>query len=109
VIVYPQNIAIEPIYDNKDAFVRVERQMPELLAEMRKDLSDHPLRREVVLLSKSWSYWAKGTELFYFFEDHPDLISKFQVLANLGLVRDITYNNTERYMISEELAQYLGA
>lgn len=48
-------------------FLRLERLMPELLAEMRKDLSEHPLRREFVVLKKAWVYWGRGHELVYYF------------------------------------------
>jgi hypothetical protein len=90
-------------------FERMERLMPALLAELRQDLANQPLRREFVVIKRSWSYWAKGNELFYYYDDHPDLIDKLNILANEGLVREITYNNTTRYMITEELAEYLGA
>lgn len=107
-VIRPQAIEIEPVYDSNDVFVRVENQMSALLAEMREDLKTHPLSREVVLLKRSWTYWAKGNELVYYFDKHPDLLSQFQILANHGLVTDITHNNTPRYLFSEELAQYLG-
>jgi|GEM_PF-1851494 hypothetical protein len=103
------DIRLEPEYSNNDLFKRLETQMPALFAEMRIDLTGHPLRRELVLLKRTWSYWAKGNELFYYFDDHPDLLSQFQILSNHGLVQDITYNNATRYLLSEELATYLGA
>lgn len=31
---------------DRDLFIKIERLMPDLLAEMRKDLSEHPLTRE---------------------------------------------------------------
>ncbi|MDA2921134.1 hypothetical protein MYX76_16865 [Desulfobacterota bacterium AH_259_B03_O07] len=83
--------------------------MPALLAEMRQDLSKYPLRREIVVLTRSWAYWGKGNELSYYLDDHPDLLSQLQILANQGLVTDITYNNVTRYLLGEELARYLGA
>ncbi len=91
-----------------DAFARLEKQMPQLLIEMRQDIAQHPLRREFVSLKRNWSYWAKGNELCYYFDEHPDLLSQIQILENYGLVRKITYNNVQRYIISEEFAQYLG-
>ncbi|MDO8142925.1 MAG: hypothetical protein Q6358_15615 [Candidatus Brocadiales bacterium] len=91
-----------------DKFARLEKQMPQLLIEMRQDIARHPLRREFVLLKRNWTYWAKGNELFYYFDNHPDLLSQIQILENYGLVREITYNNVQRYIMSEELAQYLG-
>lgn len=90
-------------------FERMERLMPALLAEMRDDLVVHPLRREFVVIQRSWLYWAKGNELFYFYDDHPDLDDKLLILENEGLIRNITYNDTKRYVLTEELADYLGA
>jgi hypothetical protein len=95
--------------DRSAVFERMERLMPALLSEMRQDLAAHPLRREFVIMKRSWSYWAKGNELFYFCDDHLDLDDKLRILENEGLVRDITYNNARRYVLTEELADYLGA
>lgn len=87
--------------------LKAERLVPKLLAEMRTDLAEFPLRREFVLLKRSWGYWAKGNELVYFYDEHPELDSAVQVLENLGLIREITYNNTKRFMMNEELVDYL--
>ena len=81
--------------------------MPDLISEMRKDLTSNPLSREFVILKKSWVYGGKGYELVYYFDDHPDLENKLLILQNYGLIQDITYNNTKRYIITEELASYL--
>lgn len=91
----------------KKKFVILENTIPDLLNEMRNDLSSFPLSREFVILKRSWSYWAKGNELVYYFEDHPDLENKLLILQNHGLIRGITYNDVARYVISEELANYL--
>ncbi len=72
-----------------------------------KDLSEQPLKREFVLLGKNWRYWASDNELLYFFEDHPDLKSKIRILENFGLVYDISFNEVDRYNITEEFADYL--
>lgn len=95
---------------NKDPYQKIEKLMPDLISEMKKDLSEQPLKREFVLLEKNWVYWvywASGNELFYFFEDHPDLKSKIRILENYGLVYEITFNNVDRYNITEEFADYL--
>jgi hypothetical protein len=102
-------IHLEPHHDFNETFSRLEIQMPALLDEMRKDLRSCPLRREMVVLQKSWSYWAKGNEFSYYTEDHPQLLSQLQILSNQGLASNITYNNVTRYLMSEELARYLGA
>jgi hypothetical protein len=95
--------------DSDQVFVELERIMPELLAEMRNDLTEYPLSREFVVLKKGWSYWARGHELVYYFEDHPELESKLRILLNYGLIQDITCTNVSRYVISEKFARYLGA
>jgi hypothetical protein len=92
-----------------EAYRRLKRLLGNYLKIEVEDLAQSPLRREFVLLKRSWGYWAKGNELCYFFDDHPDLLSQVQILENYGLVRDITYNNVHRYVMSEELAQYLCA
>ncbi len=92
---------------NNDPYQKIEKLMPDLIAEMKKDLSEQPLKREFVLLGKKWVYWASGNELFYFFEDHPDLKSKIRILENLGLVYDISFNDVDRFNITEDFADYL--
>jgi len=95
--------------DRSAVYERMERLVPDLLAEMRADLAAHPLRREFVVKKRSTGYWAKGNELLYFYDDHPELDDMLRLLENVSLVREITYNNAKRFLISEELAEYLGA
>lgn len=90
-----------------DKCTELESVMPDMFNEMRNDLAAHPLSREFVILKKTWGYWAKGYELVYYLEDHPELENKLLILQNHGLIREITYNNVSRYVISEELARYL--
>ncbi len=91
----------------KISFQTLEALMPDLLAEMREDLSKSPLSREFVLLKKIWTYIGSGHELYYFYEDHPDLRNKIRILENNDLVKDITYTGVDRFVINERLAQYL--
>jgi hypothetical protein len=95
--------------DSDQIFMELERIMPDLLAEIRKDLTEYPLSREFVVLKKGWTYWASGHELVYYFEDHPELENKLRILLNYGLIQDVTHTNVSRYIISEEFARYLGA
>jgi hypothetical protein len=90
------------------AVAKAERMMPALIAEMRADLRENPLRREFVVLKRAWSYWAKGNELVYFYDDHQELDSEVQVLASLGLIREITYNNVNRFLFAEDFVEYLS-
>jgi hypothetical protein len=86
---------------------KLKGQMLELFSEMSNDLSQYPFRREFIVMSKEWGYWAKGNEFVYYFEEHSELRGKLQVLQNYGFIKEITYNNAERFIILEELAEYL--
>jgi hypothetical protein len=89
-------------------FHKLEMLMPALLAEMRKDLAEYPLVREIILLSRSWTYNGDGSTLLtYYYEDHSQLKDKMTILCNHRLLRDITYNNVKRYNIMENLVDYL--
>ncbi len=91
------------------ALRKAENLMPELLQEIRFDLKTQPLARNLVLLKKAWSYWNDGSTLEYYYETHPNLDQKIGVLENLGLLRDIKFNDVKRYKLTEELADYLLA
>lgn len=97
------------VRDRSAVFERIERLVPALLAEMRRDLAAHPLKREFVILKRSWVYNSRGADLVYYYDDHADLDDKIRLLQNEHLIRDITYTNAKRYVMSEELADYLGA
>ena len=92
---------------NLNVFQKLEKLMPELLNEMRQDLLQYPLSREFVLLKKSWSYWPGGNELCYYYDDHTDLDGMIRILYNYNLIAEITFNNVKRYVLLEELVEYL--
>lgn len=81
--------------------------MPELLHEMRADLLGNPTTREFVILKRGWVYNHDGHYLAYYLDEHENLEGKLQVLANLGLIREITHNNVRRFVFGEELVDYL--
>lgn len=93
--------------DRNQLLKKLESKMSELFSELRSDLLQSPYRREFVILSKEWSYWTKGDEFLYYFEEHSELKGKLQILQNHNLVREITYNNVERFILSEECVEYL--
>lgn len=98
------------VKDNRALLVKLESDLPDLLAEMRIDLKEHPFHREFILLKRGWAYNAGGqVTLSYYFEDHHDLRQKIRILENHGLVQNITHTNVERFSISEELVDYLKA
>src|SRR5258708_4014563 len=76
--------------ERDDKFSKIESAMPDLVAEMRKDLIEHPLCREFVVLKKIWMFWYPDRKILtYYYEDHPDLDSKCRILEDLRLIRDI--------------------
>lgn len=86
----------------------LEPSMPELFAEMRTDLRETPMKREFIITSKHHIYNSgRKKMLAYYYEDHKDLEDKVGVLVNVGAVIDITYNNADRYLMSEALVRYL--
>jgi hypothetical protein len=90
-------------------FRRVERLMPSLMAEMRKDLESGPLCREMIVISRrvTFCYPPDRSMFTYYTDDHPDLLSKFMILQNLGLVRDVRHNDVPRFAFDEVFAEYL--
>jgi hypothetical protein len=95
---------------SKEVFPRLEKIIPELLAEIRNDLHENPFIREFILLSERWIYNPDPNNdiLVYFYEKHSFLRNKVRILENYGLVCEITYNDVPRFVISEELATYLA-
>ena len=91
-----------------DGLSKVERLMPDLLAEMRTDIAGHPLCREFVALKKGWVFNYPDRAMFtYYYEDHADLDGKLRILENLGLIRDIRHNDVTRFVMEEKLVDYL--
>jgi len=87
-------------------FSRAERDMPQLLAEMRADLKKSPLARRFGCMKKVWS--VRTDALRYFYDDHPNLDDKIRILESLGLVSDVTRGTDIRYyLITEPFADYL--
>jgi hypothetical protein len=102
-----ENRSASEIPDSR--FVKIERLVPELTAEMRKDLANQPLCRELIALSRRLTFWypSDRSMFTYYLEDHADLLSKLMILQNHGLIRDIRHNDVPRFTIEEEFAEYL--
>jgi hypothetical protein len=95
--------------DEELLFLRLEQLMPDLLEKIRRDLAARPLSREFVALKKGWSYCPGGDhELYYYYEDLPELGNKLRILQNHGLVRDITFTNVKRYVFTEAFVRHFG-
>jgi hypothetical protein len=92
---------------SQPGLAKAERLMPALLEEMREDLRNYPTSREFVVLKRGWAYNSRGFYLAYYLDEHEDLEGKLQVLANLGLVREVTYNDVRRFLFAEQFVDYL--
>lgn len=88
--------------------VALEKKMPALFAEMRADLKDHPFRRKCLPAKRIWNYSGANDYFFYYYDDHPELDGMMQVLSNHGLLLKDHRWNDERFIIQEELAEYLS-
>lgn len=95
--------------EDEHIYTKIEHLMPDLLDDMRKDLTENPLVREFVVLKKGWVYNASGPYTHYNLDVYPNLQEKLRILENSGLIRDITNKNVKRYVMSEQFAEYLTA
>ena len=95
--------------DDRVLLEQIESQMQDLFSEMRNDLKENPFVREFILLRKCWAYIddPENEVLIYYFDDHNYLRQKVQILENYHLIRRISYNNVERFLLLEKLANYL--
>lgn len=90
------------------SFDRLEKMVPDLIAEMREDIGNNPFTRELIASSKKWSYGGQEHPLFiYYHEDHDELLGKLNVMANYGALVDIKYNDMYRYEMTEDFIEYL--
>lgn len=89
-------------------FERLERMMPDLIAEMRDDVAKSPLTRELIVLGKGWIYNSGPRSYFqYFFEEHDDILSKLRIMENYRAIIDIKYNDVYRYQLTEDFVEFL--
>ena len=89
-------------------FPALEKKAPQLLAEMREDLTKRPLVRQFILLSKKVTYTPGPTPFFvYYYEDHEYLPSLMTIMEHAEAIYDIAFNNVPRYNFTEEFVSYL--
>lgn len=92
----------------RPSFAALEEKIPELISEMRQDVKASPFTREFVCLKKTVTFAYPQTPLFtYYFEDHPSLLGKLQVMENFGAIYDSAVNNVPRFRFEEEFVAFL--
>jgi hypothetical protein len=93
--------------EREAAFKDVESLMPELISEMRQDLSNDPTIREFFAHEKG-QINAPGARFFYFPSKHPKLESFLQMLENLNFIEHVARDrNTRRFRFTEPFATML--
>jgi hypothetical protein len=87
----------------RQAFDTVCQQMPDLIKEMRDDLTQKPHVREFFLLHEGSAFGIKNSDAFVYraSEKHP-VRSWAKTLENHGYVQDVTPGNTPKYRMTEE-------
>jgi hypothetical protein len=79
--------------------------MPELLAEMRQDISadESQLIRELLILPTKGVLFHSAKPRFVYYEDeHPNLRGKLDILEDSGFLRDISPGDVPIFRMSEE-------
>jgi hypothetical protein len=92
-------------------FREIASKMPELISEIKKDLSDpeNTFKREFVIKAKSVIFcWGDDGGLEYHTEDHPNLQGKINVLENLGYIINVAKGNQyPRWRMTEEFVKLI--
>jgi hypothetical protein len=100
----------DKIKDRKNEFKAITAKMPDLIKEMKNDLSNPEMsgcRGFFISPSKSVTINTKNPAFLYFENEHENLKSKIRILENAGFVFDITPGNAPKYQFDEEFVEYL--
>jgi hypothetical protein len=97
----------EDMSKEKRQFMEVASQMPDLISEMKKDLSapEHKFIREFFLSKKAYTLNPGNLSFVYYEDDHPGLQGKIHVLENLGYIIDVTPGNAPMYRMKEDFVR----
>lgn len=89
-----------------EVFAELEEMMPDFLGDLRKELAEHPLIRDIIVLDKkSIAYNWPDDHLMFSEDENPGARSKMRVFENYGLVKEL--KDGFAYRVSERLAKYL--
>jgi hypothetical protein len=89
-----------------EVFAHLEATVPDVLQELRRELKEDPLIRDIICLErKSIPYGWPDTHLMFSEEEYKDIRRKLQVLVNAGMIRETKEGFAFR--ISERLVRYL--
>lgn len=95
--------------EREKIFQDLEKKMPELINEIRKDFeTDSDCRVFHLLPSKSVVFNTSKPSFFYFEDEHNNLDSKINMLLDSDFIFDITETNTPKYQFTEELIKLIS-
>ncbi len=98
----------EAAKENANKFAQVAAQMPELLQEMRQDLTEHPSVREFFVLLGGAVLGGTSSPSFQYRDAiHPGLMGKLHILENHGYLTDVTPKDCPKYRMTEEFVRLL--
>lgn len=91
------------------SFASLEKKMPELLKEMRADISKESFVRRFFVRSRQYGYGGTGNEkvFIYYTEDHTDLYNKLVIAVNYNAIIDISTSKIEKYEFTENFVEFL--
>lgn len=92
---------------SKAALEKLEKLIPELIAEMRKDVRDNPQCRDFILLESEGSYFGQ-VRLRYYVSTHKTLLEQVTALETKGFVECIWDGETPVYRMSERFVELLS-
>lgn len=96
--------------DIKNKFKSLQKQMPELLREMKDDLQveDSSMVREFVVLPNSRITFVHSKPRFqYFAESHPQLETKVDLIRDAGFVDQLECADVPMYRMREHFVEAL--
>ena len=95
----------------KVKFLKVKSLMPELIAEMKKDLNKvgNNLIREIFITSNHWHLAVQHPHFVYYFEKHENLKGKMDILENYEFIKNVTPSPTsvKKYRLTEKFVELL--
>jgi hypothetical protein len=97
---------------DRDLMKELQAIMPQLLDEMRKDVSQpgNEAVREVFLApTRGNSLWVEHQVFIYYESDHQELRNQVALLEAHGLLKDITEKHTPRFVMQERFVRLLKA
>lgn len=91
-----------------EEFSKVATLIPELLQEIKQDITKYPCRREFFVLLEGVSIAIYKTPTLQYEEEvHSELNGKIGILENHGYIIDITPSTVPMYKMTEQFVDYL--